>query len=210
VKGAFLDADKAFEVLSGMRTYEMRVLNKAINTIVLARLLARHPHINVNCAAVPGHPDASLLQEQMFLGLPAPLFTTDMEGNATIGPVSRSAFKRFYDSLEPAIGMQVSLGQTNTAALCPALTTHSELSAKDLKEAGIAPTTMRISVGLEDPRILVSHIQRSAMLTLDAEIPDFSQQFPTGEEIDRIYREVYVDVHSRYVASLPEYSFITT
>lgn len=210
VKGAFLDADKAFEVLSGMRTYEMRVLNKAINTIVLARLLARHPHINVNCAAVPGHPDASLLQEQMFLGLPAPLFTTDMEGNATIGPVSRSAFKRFYDSLEPAIGMQVSLGQTNTAALCPALTTHSELSAKDLKEAGIAPTTMRISVGLEDPRILVSHIQRSAMLTLDAEIPDFSQQFPTGEEIDRIYRDVYVDVHSRYVASLPEYSFITT
>lgn len=210
VKGAFLDADKAFEVLTGMRTYEMRVLNKAINTIVLARILARHPNINVNCAAIPGHPDVKIMQEQMFLGLPAPLFTIDMEGDGSITPVGRTAFKRFYDSLEPAIGMQVSLGQTNTAALCPALTTHSELSAEDLKEAGIAPTTMRISVGLEDPRILISHIQRSAMLTLDTEIPDFSQHFPPGEEIDRIYRETYVDVHSRYVASLPDYSFITT
>jgi len=210
VKGAFLDADKAFEVLSGMRTYEMRVLNKAINTIVLARILDHHPNINVTCAAIPGHPDAELLQEQMYLGLPAPLFTTDMEGTASIQPVGRKAFKRFYDSLEPAIGMQVSLGQTNTEALCPALTTHSELSEEDLKEAGIAPTTMRISVGLEDPRILISHIQRSAMLTLDAEVPGFSQQFPPAAEIDRIYREIYVDVHSRYVTSLPEYSFITT
>jgi O-acetylhomoserine/O-acetylserine sulfhydrylase-like pyridoxal-dependent enzyme len=210
VKGAFLDSDKAFEVLNGMRTYEMRILNKAINTIVLARILAHHPNINVNCGAIPGHPDAELLQQQMFLGLPAPLFTTDMEGDAGIEPVSRTAFKRFYDNLEPAIGMQVSLGQTNTAALCPALTTHSELSEEDLKEAGIAPTTMRISVGLEDPRILVSHIQRSAMLTLDAEIPGFSQQFPLGDEIDRLYREVYVDVHGRYVASLPDYSFITS
>lgn len=210
VKGAFLDADKAFEVLNGMRTYEMRVLNKAINTIVLARILAQHPHINVNCGAIPGHRNAKLMQQQMFLGLPAPLFTIDMEGDDPITPVGRTAFKRFYDSLEPAIGMQVSLGQTNTAALCPALTTHSELSEEDLKEAGIAPTTMRISVGLEDPRILISHIQRSAMLTLDTEIPGFSQHFPPGKEIDRIYRETYVDVHSRYVASLPDYSFITT
>ncbi|MDK1022675.1 MAG: aminotransferase class I/II-fold pyridoxal phosphate-dependent enzyme [Gammaproteobacteria bacterium] len=210
VKGAFLDADKAFEVLNGMRTYEMRVLNKAINTIVLARILAQHPHINVNCGAIPGHPNAKLMQQQMLLGLPAPLFTIDMEGDDSITPMGRTAFKRFYDSLEPAIGMQVSLGQTNTAALCPALTTHSELSEEDLKEAGIAPTTMRISVGLEDPRILISHIQRSAMLTLDTEIPGFSQHFPPGKEIDRIYRETYVDVHSRYVASLPDYSFITT
>lgn len=210
IKGAFLDSDKAFEVLSGMRTYELRMLDKSINTLVLATLLARHPHINVNCGAVPGHPNAELMKEQMFLGLPAPLFTIDMEGNESVAPISRDAFKRFYDSLEPAIGMQVSLGQTNTAALCPALTTHSELSESDLKAAGIAPTTTRISVGLEDPRILISHMQRSAMLTLDTDYPNFSAAFPSGKEIDRIYRETYIDVHSRFVESLPDYSFINT
>lgn len=208
VKGAFLDSDKAFEVLNGMRTYEMRVLNKAINTIVLAKIMDKHKHINVNCPAVDSHPDQDLMQEQMFLGLPAPLFTIDMEGGKSTPPVSRPAFKRFYDSLEPAIGMQVSLGQTNTAALCPALTTHSELSEDDLKEAGITSTTMRISVGLEDPRILISHIQRSAMLTLDNELPEFSQSFPDGETIDRLYRETYIDVHSRFVNSLPDYQYI--
>ena len=55
VKGAFLDSDKAFEVLSGMRTAELRILAKCINTIVLARALSLHPLINAQCAAVPGH-----------------------------------------------------------------------------------------------------------------------------------------------------------
>src|SRR5262249_24978769 len=36
VKGAFLDADKAFEVINGSRTLELRMLRKAINTSVLA------------------------------------------------------------------------------------------------------------------------------------------------------------------------------
>ena len=146
----------------------------------------------------------------MFLGLPAPLFTIDLEGDRTRAPISRTAFKRFYDSLEPAIGMQVSLGQTNTAALCPALTTHSELSEAELAEAGIAPTTVRISVGLEDPRILISHMQRSAMLTLDSDYPGFSDGFPSGAEIDRIYREIYIDVHHRFVEALPDYARIAT
>ena len=37
IKGAFLDADKAFEVLNGMKTYEMRVVQKTINTLTLAK-----------------------------------------------------------------------------------------------------------------------------------------------------------------------------
>jgi len=45
IKGAFLDADKAFEVINGMRTVEVRVLLKSINTLVLARA-ARRPSRN--------------------------------------------------------------------------------------------------------------------------------------------------------------------
>jgi len=54
VKGAFLDADKAFEVINGMRTLELRMLQKCIATLVLSQLLARHPGIRVRCNAVPG------------------------------------------------------------------------------------------------------------------------------------------------------------
>ena len=44
--------------------------------------------------------------------------------------ISRHAFKRFFDCLEPAFGLQVTLGQINTVVLCPALTSHSELSER--------------------------------------------------------------------------------
>ena len=40
VKGAFLDADKAFEVINGMRTLELRMLQKCITTETLARARA--------------------------------------------------------------------------------------------------------------------------------------------------------------------------
>ena len=208
IKGAFLDADKAFEVLAGMRTFESRVLQKAINTTVLVKILSQHPAINVNCPAAPGSDNAPLMERHMFLGLPAPLFTIDFEGNGTDGAISRAAFKRFYDNLEPAIGFQVSLGQTNTTALCPALTSHSELSQAALHEAGITTTTTRIAVGLEDPRLLIAHMQRAGAHSIEPDHPGFCDGFPPAAEIDRIYRETYIDVHSRFVEAQPGFEIL--
>jgi O-acetylhomoserine/O-acetylserine sulfhydrylase-like pyridoxal-dependent enzyme len=202
VKGAFLDADKAFEVINGMRTVELRLLNKAINTLVLARALAGHPAINVNCSAVAGNENFELRERLMYLGLPAPLFTIDFE-TPTGTAVGRDAFQRFFDCLEPAFGLQVTLGQVNTVVLCPGLTSHSELSAKALREAGISPTTIRISVGEEDPRALLAHLMRAAELALEPEAPGFVAHFPTPEQIDQLYVSTYVDVHKRYAASRP-------
>ncbi len=206
VKGAFLDADKAFEVLNGMKTYEMRVLQKAINTTVLARILAAHPDINVSCPVLEENANHAIAQQHMYLGLPAALFTIDVEGKGERPGVSRAAFKRFFDMLEPAMGMQVSLGQTTTVGLCPAMTTHSELSDAALREAGIAPTTTRIAVGLEDPRTFVAHMQRAAVLAIDPVLPGFSEGFPSDKWIDHLYREVTLDVQERHLKALPSYS----
>ncbi|USH05597.1 PLP-dependent transferase [Grimontia kaedaensis] len=206
IKGAFLDADKAFEVLNGMKTFELRVLQKAINTLSLARIFSLHPDINVSCPALPESPNYPLMQSQMRLGLPASLFTIDMEGKADRQPIDQSSFKQFFDMLEPAIGMQVSLGQTNTVALCPAMTTHSELSSAALADAGIKPTTLRIAVGLEDPRAFIAHMQRAAEMTIDAAHPGFSDLFPSADKIDDIYRKTYLDVQQRFVEHLPNYA----
>ncbi|MFO1406865.1 MAG: PLP-dependent transferase [Steroidobacteraceae bacterium] len=202
VKGAFLDADKAFEVINGMRTVELRVINKAINTLVLARALALHPAIHVNSSAVDGNENAALRERLMFLGLPAPLFTVDFETDAG-RRIGRDAFQRFFDCLEPAFGLQVTLGQSNTVVVCPGLTSHSELSAEALREAGISPTTIRISVGEEDPRALLAHFMRAAELALEPASPGFVAQFPSPDVVDGLYRETYVDVHRRYAASRP-------
>lgn len=200
VKGAFLDADKAYEVLTGMHSLELRMLRKTINTLTLAEVLGGHPDVNVRCNAAPGDENGPVRQKCMYLGLPAPLFTIDFEGKGGSAPkFSRDAFKRFFDCLDPAFGHQVSLGQPNTVVLCPAITSHSEMSAEALREAGIAPTTVRIAVGQEDPRTLIAHLVAAAQATLDSDVPGFSSRFPTPAKVDEIYKKHYIDVHRRYV-----------
>jgi hypothetical protein len=155
---------------------------------------------------VPGNENAKLREELLFLGLPAPLFTIALEGADGRPAVPIDAFKRFFDCLEPAFGLQVSLGQVNTVVLCPALTSHSELSAEALTAAGISPTAIRIAVGDEDPRVLLAHFIRAAELALDPARPDFSKRFPPPAELDSLYRELYLDVHARYLAAQPSLS----
>ncbi len=193
VKGAFLNADAAFEVMQGMRTLDVRMLCKCINTRILAKFLHRHPHINVRCNALEHDENYQLGQEQLFLGLPAPLFTIDM------GEMPRDAFQRFFDSLSPAFGHMISLGQSNTIVSCPALTTHSELDEESLARGGMTPTTIRFAVGDEDPTDLINHLVNAARATIDTEQPGFSQQFPGKDEIIELVRECYVKTHSDYI-----------
>ena len=202
VKGAFLDAEKAFEVINGSRTLELRMIRKAINTMVLAQLFASNDDINVNCNALSENENAAMREKYMHLALPAPLFTIDLEKAG----FDRITFTRFFDCLEPVYGHMVSLGQSNSMVLCPALTSHSEMDEQKLREAGIMPTTIRISVGDEDVRGLIAHFIRTAELVLDEVKPGFSDQFMTHDEIDALYNNVYISVHQWWIDSQPKMS----
>ena len=199
VKGAFLDSDKAFEVISGSRTLELRMLRKTISTIVLAEYLHSHPDVNVHCNALESDDNADMRRRIMRFELPAPLFTIDFESAG----LDRATFTRFFDCLEPAFGHQVSLGQCNTVVLCPALTSHSEMSEAELHDAGISLTTIRIAVGDEDPRQLINHIVQTAELVIDPVQPGFSAKFMPPDAVDEMYRRTYLDVHSNWVNASP-------
>ena len=199
VKGAFLDADKAFEVINGSKTLELRMLRKGVNTIVLARFLAAHPQLGVKCNALEKDENAALRGRLMRLGLPAPLFTIDFESCA----LDRAVFTRFFDCLEPAFGHQVSLGQSNTVVLCPALTSHSEMNEKELQAAGIRKTTIRIAVGDEDVRQLIAHFIRACELVVEPVRPGFCSRFMAAPEVDQLHREVHLEANRRWVDSLP-------
>lgn len=201
IKGAFLDSDKAFEVISGMKTLEMRMLKKCINTAILARWLASNPALTVNCPALPGNPNNGLATAQSYLGLPAPLFTIDFEKAG----IDRMTFERLFDSLSPMFGHMVSLGQSNTVILCPALTSHSELSPAALRAAGITPTTIRIAVGDESPRELIAAFLQTVRLAIDPATPGFSGDFLHGNAVDKLCDEIYIDVHTRHAAAAPRF-----
>jgi O-acetylhomoserine/O-acetylserine sulfhydrylase-like pyridoxal-dependent enzyme len=197
VKGAFLNADAAFEVLQGIRTLDVRMLCKCINTVILARFLASHPDIRVRCSALDADPNHVLCEKLMFLGLPAPLFTIDMP------TLPRETFQRFFDSLDPTFAHMISLGQSNTIVSCPGLTTHSELDEQSQARAGIGPTTIRIAVGDEDARDLLAHLIAAARCCIDPDVPGFSSRWMQAEEADRMIRDSYLDIHRRYIESKP-------
>jgi O-acetylhomoserine/O-acetylserine sulfhydrylase-like pyridoxal-dependent enzyme len=196
VKGACLSPDQSFEVLQGVKTLPQRMMGKCINTQILAQVLGAHPKIKVNCNGLPGDPNHALLQKQHYLGLPAPLFTADF------GDIPRPVFQQFFDNLSPTFAHMISLGQNNTIISCPALTTHSELSDAQLKEAGIAPAMVRFAVGDESPMDLVSHLVNTAEFAIDPHVPGYSKQFPTREQVKEIIRKTYVAAHSRHVEAL--------
>lgn len=197
VKGAFLNADAAFAVMEGMRTLEVRMLAKCINTLILARFLASHPDIRVHCNGLRDDANYDLCRQQMFLGLPAPLFTIEMP------TLQRETFQRFFDSLDPTFAHMVSLGQTNTIVTCPGLTTHSELDEKAQQAAGITPTTVRFAVGDEDARDLLAHLMASAQLCIDPDLPGFSGRWMPPAHADQLIRDCYLDVHRRYIEAMP-------
>jgi len=197
VKGAFLNADAAYDVLQGIRTLENRMLAKCINTQILARFMDAHPGIDVHCNVLSEDDNSALRESLLFLGLPAPLFTIDFEA----GGIPQDAFQRFFDNLAPTFGHMISLGQSNTIISCPALTTHSELPPEALRRAGISPTTIRFAVGDEDPKDLIDHLVSTAQFTLDPVSAGFSAQFPSAEGIETLVKQCYLDAHRRYVES---------
>jgi cystathionine beta-lyase/cystathionine gamma-synthase len=200
VKGAFLDSEKAFEVINGSRTLDMRMLRKATTTTILAEFLASHPNIRVHSHALDANENAPLRKKLLKLGLPAPLFTIDFEGAG----LDRATFTRFFDSLEPAFGLQVSLGQCNTVVLCPALTSHSEMSGAELRAAGISPTTIRIAVGDEAARHLIAHFIRAAELVIEPNHPGFGAGFMSPEAVDALVEKTFLDCYTRWLRAQPK------
>ena len=61
----------------------------------------------------------------------------------------REAGARFIDSLK-MISLQVHVADIRTCVLHPASSTHRQLSDEQLREAGITPGMVRLSVGLEN------------------------------------------------------------
>jgi len=194
VKGAFLNADTAFEVMAGMRTLEVRMLKKCITTQIFATFMDSHPMLTVNCNGLPNNKNRALAEKNLFLGFPSGLFTVDMGST-----ISDDAFQRFFDCLEPAFSHMISLGQTNSIVSCPGLTTHSELSAEQQHEAQIFPTTIRFAMGIENPMDLITHIVAAAELAIDPVIPEFSSKFMSIERARTMARETYLLMQQQYV-----------
>jgi O-acetylhomoserine (thiol)-lyase len=141
--GASLSAHSAFLLLQGVETLPQRMEAHVEGARVVAEWLAADPRVSyVNWAGLPGHPDHALAARYLPKG-PGAVFSFGVRGG-------REAGQRFIESVELASHL-ANVGDARTLVIHPGSTTHQQLTDDQLRDAGVPPDLVRISVGLEDP-----------------------------------------------------------
>ncbi|MCC8142172.1 MAG: O-acetylhomoserine aminocarboxypropyltransferase/cysteine synthase [Lachnospiraceae bacterium] len=139
--GATISPFNAFLLLQGVETLSLRLERHAKNTEKVVEYLATHPQVErVNHPSLPDHPDHALY-ESYFPNGGGSIFTFDICGG------QEEAWK-FIDHLK-IFSLLANVADLKSLVIHPATTTHSQLSAAELKEQGINPNTIRLSIGTE-------------------------------------------------------------
>ncbi|MFT3847265.1 MAG: aminotransferase class I/II-fold pyridoxal phosphate-dependent enzyme [Propionivibrio sp.] len=151
--GAAISPFNAFLVLQGVETLALRMDRITENTRKVAEYLSKHAKVKwVNYAGLPEHKDHGLAQKYMG-GKPSGILTFGVQGGVEGGT-------RFQDALQLFTRL-VNIGDAKSLACHPALTTHRQLSEKELEAAGVTVDTVRLSVGIEHIDDLIADLEQA-------------------------------------------------
>ena len=146
----------SFLFVQGLETLSLRVDRHVENTLALARWLKQHPKVDqVNYPGLEDSPHHKLAKKYLPRGAGGVLSFT-LKGK-------KAEAIRLVDNLK-LVSHLANVGDVKTLIIQPAATTHQQLPEEAQLAAGVHPTLLRVSVGIE-------HI--------DDIIADFSQAFDT-------------------------------
>ena len=139
--GACISPFNSFLLLQGIETLSLRVERHVSNALKVVEYLSKHPKVKkVN------HPSLTMGREKELYNKYYPnggasIFTFELEG-------TREQAQKFTESLE-LFSLLANVADVKSLVIHPASTTHSQLSPEELLDAGIQPTTVRLSIGTE-------------------------------------------------------------
>lgn len=140
--GPTLDPHAAFLVQRGLKTYQLRRAAQCQSAARVAEFLARDARVlRVRYPGLATDPGHSLAKAQMrdF----GSVVTIDLAGTTENS-------RRFADALR-LFAIAASLGSTESLIVPPQLLQPRDLTAEQRRHSDIAPTTARLSIGIEDP-----------------------------------------------------------
>ncbi len=142
--GAAISPFNSFLILQGIETLPVRMERICDNTLAVAKYLQAHAKVSwVKFAGLPDHPEHALAKKYMD-GRASGILTFGVKGAG--GGMAAGA--RFQDALQ-LITRLVNIGDAKSLACHPASTTHRQLSAEEMKKAGVSEDMVRLSIGLE-------------------------------------------------------------
>lgn len=138
----------SYLMLLGLETLSLRVRHQVESTKRLAEYLRQHPQVErvafVGFEDHPSHENAAKYYRSGHGGV----LSVELKGTL-------DTTVKFVESLKLAKHMTM-IGDSVTVVTHPASTTHKQLSEADLAAAGVTPTLLRLSPGLEDVEDIIA------------------------------------------------------
>ena len=158
--GPSLSPFNAWVLLKGLETMSLRVRHQAASALQVATWLEQQPGIaQVRYPFLPSHPQHELaLQQQTGGGTVVTLNLAVPEG-ATPDVAKKLTFG-VLDALR-IVDISNNLGDAKSLVTHPATTTHRKLGPAGRAKVGIAESTVRLSIGLEDPLDLIDDLSQA-------------------------------------------------
>lgn len=131
----------SFLLLQGLETLSLRVQRHVDNALELAKWLENHPQVDkVVYPGLPSSPNHEKAKKYLKNGFGAVL-SFEIKGG-------KEAAIKFVDNLK-LISHLANVGDTKTLIIQPSATTHQQLSDAEQLAAGVKPSSLRVSVGIE-------------------------------------------------------------
>jgi O-acetylhomoserine (thiol)-lyase len=151
--GACMSPHSAWLILQGIETLGLRMQRHMQNTEAVVAFLAAHPMVErVGHPILESHPSHALAKKLLPRGAGS-VFSFDIKG-------SREQGQAFVETLK-VFSHLANVGDCRSLVIQPASTTHFRMDAAALKQAGISPGTIRLSIGLEDADDLIDDLKRA-------------------------------------------------
>lgn len=151
--GSCQSPQNAFLLNLGLETLHLRMPRHCSNALAVARWLEARPEVAwVNYPGLESSKYHELARKQMPDGT-CGVIAFGLKG-------SREDAIAFMDRLK-FIAIVTHVADARTCVLHPASHTHRQLSDQQLREAGVAPDLIRLSVGIEDPGDIIADLEQA-------------------------------------------------
>ncbi|TLV03011.1 O-acetylhomoserine aminocarboxypropyltransferase/cysteine synthase family protein [Dyadobacter luticola] len=151
--GPALSPFNSFLFLQGLETLSLRVERIAENALKLAQWLETHEKVeSVNYIGLESNRYNALAKKYLTRGFGGVLSFT-LKGD-------KSQAEKFVDNLK-MISNVANVGDVKTLVIHPASTTHSQLSELEQISAGVHPTQLRISLGIEHIDDIIADVEQA-------------------------------------------------
>lgn len=158
--GPSLSAFNAWVLLKGLETLSLRVRHQTASALHVATWIEQQPGVSlVRYPYLPSHPQHALALAQQSGGGTVVTFNLAVPEGATPDVTKKVAFG-FLDALR-VVDISNNLGDAKSLVTHPATTTHRKLGPEGRAAVGIAESTVRLSVGLEDPADLIDDLAQA-------------------------------------------------